>query len=63
MGQGPDSPLKDSASEVCRLMASDGPQAAQTYVRDEFQGLWFERLQGAEDEFIHAATMVSCPDQ
>ncbi|WP_281250421.1 hypothetical protein [Rhodococcus marinonascens] len=44
-------------------MASDGPQAAQTYVRDEFQGLWFERLQGAEDEFIHAATMVSCPDQ
>lgn len=50
--------LKDAASEVCRLGASDGPQAAQAYVRDKFQ-----KLQGVEDEFISAATAVSCPDQ
>ncbi|BAH51820.1 hypothetical protein [Rhodococcus opacus] len=50
--------LKDAAAEVCRLTASDGPVAAQEYVRDKFQ-----RLQGAENEFIRAATDVSCPGQ
>lgn len=50
--------LKDAAGEVCRLATSDGPVAAQEYVRDKIK-----RLQGAENEFIRAATVVSCPDQ
>lgn len=50
--------LKDAAGQVCRLTASDGPVVAQEYVREKFQ-----RLQGAENEFIRAATVVSCPDQ
>ena len=50
--------LKDAAGEVCRLTASAGPVAAQEYVRDKFK-----KLQGAENEFIRAATVVSCPDQ
>jgi len=50
--------LNDAAGEVCRLAASDGPDAAQEYVRDKFK-----RLEGAENEFIRAVTVVSCPDQ